>query len=123
VTVTKRPQKTFNTLGEVDIEKAVTLSERGLTLVEQLDRAFGNMNIESRSSSVYSNITMRGQSSVNIYNPSVQVYVDGLPQDQALFASLLPLGLDRVEVLHGPQGTLYGRSAVGDVISQRLPGM
>src|SRR5579883_1895223 len=117
VTVTKRPQKAFNTLGIVDAVKSPALAERGLDSVDQIDRVFENMNIEQRSSRAYTNITVRGQSSPDVYNPLVQVYVDGLPQDPALFSQILPMGLDRVEVLYGPQGTLYGRGAVGGVIS------
>ncbi|MGL1446924.1 Plug domain-containing protein, partial [Vibrio parahaemolyticus] len=77
------------------------------------DRLFPDVNVRARSSRAYSNFTIRGQSSVDFYNPTVQVYVDGLPQDQTTFSQLLPQNLDRVELLYGPQGTLYGRGAVG----------
>ena len=47
---------------------------------------------------------------------SVAMYVDGV-YIYSTYASNLPLaGLDRIEVLKGPQGTLFGRNATGGVI-------
>jgi len=48
---------------------------------------------------------------------SVATYIDGayVASDQAIITNLL--GVERVEVLAGPQGTLYGRNAVGGAIN------
>lgn len=117
VTAGKRAQTLAHVDGQVTIATPAALDPRGFQGVEQLDRLFADLSIRSRSSRAFANVTIRGQSSVDFYNPSAQLYVDGLPQDQALFFQLLPVGLDRVEVLYGPQGTLYGRGAVGGVIN------
>lgn len=51
------------------------------------------------------------------FDPSVATYVDGIyiPASQGLITSLT--GVERVEVLKGPQGTLFGRNSTGGAIS------
>jgi len=51
------------------------------------------------------------------YDPAVATYIDGVNQF-SLDAYIAPLwNVERIEVLSGPQGTLYGRNALAGVIS------
>lgn len=50
-------------------------------------------------------------------DPGVANYNDGLYTPFAVMAGKDPLFIQRVEVLRGPQGTLYGRNAIGGAIN------
>src|SRR5205085_6988103 len=50
-------------------------------------------------------------------DPGVANYNDGIYTAFAVSAGKNPLLIDRVEVLRGPQGTLYGRNAIGGAIN------
>lgn len=50
-------------------------------------------------------------------DPSIGVSIDEVPIGRAGASSLAFLDLERVEILRGPQGTLYGRNASGGAIN------
>lgn len=117
VTSTKRSTDYFLLPSAFDVAGPDELQQRDVQTVADLDRIFPDVNIRTRSSRAYANFTIRGQASLDFYNPSTQVYVDGLPQDSFNLTRMLPGGLENVELLYGPQGTLYGRGAIGGVIN------
>jgi iron complex outermembrane receptor protein len=61
-------------------------------------------------------ISIRGITSTS-YDPAVVTYIDGVPQ--FTLDTYIPqlFDVDHIEVLKGPQGTLYGRNALGGVIN------
>lgn len=117
ITATKREQDPDKVDAAIGVARPEDLTPRNFRTLNDVDRLFPDVNVRSRSSRAYSNFTVRGQSSVDFYNPTVQVFVDGLPQDQTTFSQLLPQNLERIELLYGPQGTLYGRGAIGGVLN------
>tara|TARA_B110000503_G_scaffold122828_2_gene187828 strand:+ start:18491 stop:19261 length:771 start_codon:yes stop_codon:yes gene_type:complete len=63
------------------------------------------------------NITsIRGITSTS-YDPSVTTYIDGVNQFSLDIYIAQLSDIKRIEVLRGPQGTLYGRNAMGGVIN------
>jgi iron complex outermembrane receptor protein len=68
----------------------------------------------------FAQLTIRGIGSTAVFagtDPSSAVYVDGVYIARPLAVLSDFLDLERVEVLRGPQGTLYGRNAVGGAVN------
>jgi len=68
-------------------------------------------------------ISIRGVTSTS-YDPAVATYIDGI--NQFGLDTYIPslFDIQRIEILRGPQGTLYGRNAMGGVLNiiTRQPG-
>ncbi|WP_291171743.1 TonB-dependent receptor [Hyphomicrobium sp.] len=100
----------------VSVRSAAELRDAGVEKVGDLEKVFPGLTIRSRGNRAYANITVRGISSPDFYNPSVQILIDGVPQAASAFTQDL-VDVERVEFLRGPQGVLYGANAFGGVIN------
>ena len=85
-----------------------------------LQGAVPNLNIvQGRGSSNATNIFIRGigqPDALQTFDPAVGVYVDDVYLSRIRGSQLDLLDLDRIEVLRGPQGTLYGKNTIGGAI-------
>lgn len=81
-------------------------------------------NLYSGNSGDDRNVTSIRGITTTSYDPAVATYIDGVNQFglDTYIANLFDV--ERIEVLRGPQGTLYGRNAMGGVINiiTRQPG-
>lgn len=74
-------------------------------------------NLNSNNSGDGRNVTSIRGIATTSYTPAIATYIDGVNQfDLDTYIPYL-FDVDRIEVLRGPQGTLYGRSAMGGVIN------
>lgn len=62
-------------------------------------------------------ISVRGVSTDRLQAPSVAYVIDSVPLADTEFFTARYFDLERVEVLKGPQGALYGKNAIGGVFN------
>ena len=88
--------------------------------IDGLQGAVPNMNIvQGRGSSSAANIFIRGigqPDALQTFDPGVGMYVDDVYYSRIQGALISLFDVERVEVLRGPQGTLYGKNSTGGAI-------
>ena len=87
-----------------------------LTGIRDLSGMIANFYMPDYGSRQYSPIYIRGIGS-RVNSPSVGVYVDGIPYFDRTVLDMDLFGVSKVEVLRGPQGTLFGRNASAGLIN------
>lgn len=121
-------QKREQSISQVPLSLAVidgdSLVLDGAKHIAAISQKIPNMTFDDRvtlaGSSAASSIYIRGigQSDfLSTTDPGVGVYVDGVYLSRSMGSLLDVVNIDRIEVLRGPQGTLYGRNTVGGAIN------
>lgn len=120
VTATKREQTLQETPVAVSVTSAETIEQAQIRDVTDLATVVPSLQVSQNQSSFATSYSVRGfgTDGNNIgLEPSVAMFVDGVYRSRAVSQiSDLP-DIQRVEVLRGPQSTLFGKNASAGVIS------
>ncbi|QNP43174.1 TonB-dependent receptor plug domain-containing protein [Sphingomonas daechungensis] len=119
VTAQKRKQTDDSVGMSITVATKDPLRLRGIDAVADLPRLVPGLTLQD-STFASTSFTLRG---VGFFNsdlstpPAVTVYVDEAPLPYPAMTRLAAFDLERVEVLKGPQGTLFGQNATGGAIN------
>ena len=124
VTAQKRAENVQDVPIAISAFTAESLQERAVGSVSQLSAIAPNVNLDagtpfSGSTAVLA-AYIRGIGSDDFafnIDPGVGIYLDGVYLARTVGANQDLLDVERVEILKGPQGTLFGRNTIGGAIS------
>lgn len=129
VTATKREESIYDVPMAISAFTEDAIVKQGIVDLTDIGKFVPNMTVTGFSGGQTSsvNVFIRGiglQDHLITTDPGVGVYVDGVYLGRQVGQNWSLANIERVEVLRGPQGTLYGRNSIGGAINiiTRKPG-
>ena len=119
VTAQKRAENVQDVPISIAAFSGANLEKSNVTTVESLAKLVPNFSVAKGAQTSYIRMNVRGigAASNTTVEPSVAVFLDGayVPHAGAVISSMLDM--ESVEILRGPQGTLFGRNASVGAVS------
>lgn len=112
VTARKRAENIQDVPASIVAISAATIEEAHMTQIDDIGSLVSNLHIVQRNDNS-PDVTLRGVGSFGVVQ-GVGFYVDDIQQFEG--QTLRPFDIERIEVLKGPQGTLYGGANIGGAI-------
>lgn len=95
-----------------------TIEKRGYTSVKDVAQLTPSLSINSDGAGrAFIAIRGIGTTLIDTVQPGVGIFVDGIYQPNTSYLNNPLTDVERVEVLRGPQGTLYGKNTLGGAIN------
>lgn len=120
VTANKREQSLQDVPVSVSVTSGETIQRAAIVDILDLQTSVPSLRVNQLQSSAQTNFTIRGYGN-GANNPGIEpavgVYIDGVPRSRSASALADLPTVERVEVLSGPQSTLFGKNASAGVIS------
>ncbi|QIG81527.1 TonB-dependent receptor [Stakelama tenebrarum] len=123
VTAQKREESMLDVPVSISVVDGEAMQAQGATSLTDYSSYVPGMQVTSSGTPGLASISLRGISATTSA-AAVGFYIDDAPVgSSSLYAratemslDLLPYDIERIEVLRGPQGTLYGASAIGGLV-------
>lgn len=118
VTALKRSQTLTSVPASISALDADALADRGISTVNDIQQQTPSVSFGTALGTTQVSIRGVGLTiATGAGEPGVAVHLDGFYEARPALSGLAQFDLERVEVLRGPQGTLYGRNATGGAIN------
>ncbi|KZN37811.1 TonB-dependent receptor [Pseudoalteromonas luteoviolacea] len=122
VTARKRTESLFETPTAITSIGADAIEKGNMSNLDDIGKFVPNLNITRYGvgNAAHASVFIRGiglQDHIITTDPGVGVYVDGVYLGRQMGSNLSLPNIERVEVLRGPQGTLYGRNTLGGAVN------
>ncbi|WP_158218962.1 TonB-dependent receptor [Roseateles aquatilis] len=120
-TVVVSSQRRLELLQDVPVAvkafSAKQITSMGIASTQDFVNLTPNMSFDNSFTYGNSFVVLRGVTQINNADSPVAVVVDGVPQNNQKQLKMNLFDIERIEVLKGPQGALYGRNAIGGAIN------
>ena len=121
VTARKRAEQLLSTPVAVTAFDATTLVQRNITSLSQVATTTPSLVFEQTAGNPGdARIFIRGVGNANpatFQDPGVGVYIDGAYYGRSEGAFLDNVDIQQIEILRGPQGTLFGKNTIGGAVN------
>jgi len=117
VTAQRRSESLQSVPIQVAAFSAAKIEDAGIKNTRDFVALIPNVTLDESLTYLNSYITVRGVSEIDNADSPVAVVVDGVPQSNQKQLQMNLFDVERIEVLKGPQGGLYGRNAIGGAIN------
>lgn len=117
VTAQRREEQLQNVPIAVKAFSQQDIADLGIASTSDFVAQVPNMSFDQSFTYGNSFVVLRGVTQINNADSPVAVVVDGVPQNNQKQFNMNLFDIERIEVLKGPQGALYGRNAIGGAVN------
>jgi iron complex outermembrane receptor protein len=117
VTAQKRAERLQDVPIQVNVFSEQAIADAGIHSTQDFVSYVPNMTFDRADTYRNSFVVIRGLTQITNADSPLAVVVDGVPQNDQKQFNMRLFDIDRIEVLKGPQGTLYGRDAIGGAVN------
>jgi len=117
VTAHKRMQQAEDIPDAITVLSDMELEDASVQGMESLSVQVPGLEFYNFGSRRHSLTYMRGIKSLHTGEPATGYYVDGVNYPKSYMFDFPLFDVERIEILKGPQGTLYGKNTMGGVIN------
>ena len=119
VTAEKRPQRVQDVPVAVNAFSAGALEQLSIRSLPEVARVTPGVQLQTKKGAGQPTFVIRGVGLLDFNannSPAAAVYADEVYQPSTVMAEMALFDLDRVEILKGPQGGLFGRDTSGGAV-------